>query len=212
MHERCCIFCSFHGYFRFPQVLHRSIRNFQTLNVYHIHIFPFFRQVLDVVESWKEATRMAETSVTATLNEKKRKLTETIETKSIRLEAKREKWDATVITEMQDDIEQHNYSLGNINCLLSEEPGDTKSRQKLKQMQRRKAIKMFEEGRVKRREITNQGRPSLLDSDDEEFVAKSIEDKATYHGRRHDLVMYMNRRRGTFLTLQITNWHARIRK
>ena len=53
---------------------------------------------------------------------------------------------------------------------------------------------MFEECRVKRRAIINPGRPSLLDSDDEEFVAKSIEDKATYHGRRHDLVMYTNRR------------------
>ncbi len=33
-----------------------------------------------------------------------------------------------------------------------------------------------------------------MDSDDEEFVAKAIEEKATYHGRRHDTVMYTNRR------------------
>ena len=82
---------------------------------------------------------------------------------------------------MQDDIEKHKESLQSINCLLSEEPDDTKSRKKLTQMRRRKAIKMFEECGVKRRAIINQGRPSLLDSDDEDFVAKSIEDKATYH-------------------------------
>jgi len=34
----------------------------------------------------------------------------------------------------------------------------------------------------------------LLDSEDEEFVAKCIEDKATYHGRQHDTVMYTNKR------------------
>ena len=33
-----------------------------------------------------------------------------------------------------------------------------------------------------------------IDSDDEELFAKSIEDKATYHGRCHDLVLYKNRR------------------
>ena len=74
---------------------------------------------------------MAEDSVTLDLTEKKRKLTETIETESIRLEAKKGKWDDTVITEMQDDIEQHKENLQSINCLLSEELGDTKSRKNL---------------------------------------------------------------------------------
>ncbi len=61
-------------------------------------------------------------------------------------------------------------------------------------MQKIKAVKMFEECRIKRHAITKQGRPTLLDSDDDEFVAKSIEDMATYHCRHHDLVMYTNRR------------------
>ena len=38
------------------------------------------------------------------------------------------------------------------------------------------------------------GRPRLLDSDDEEFICKAIEDKATYHGRRSEPTMYTNRR------------------
>ena len=95
---------------------------------------------------------------------------------------------------LEDDIQRKKESLESINVLLSVEPDDTKSKQKLKQMQKRKAVKMFEERRIKIRAITKQGHPALLDSDDEEFFAKSIEDKATYHGRRHDLVMYTNRR------------------
>lgn len=74
---------------------------------------------------------MAEDAVTVDLTERKRKLTETIETGSIRLEAKKGKLDDTVITEMQDDIEKHKESLQSINCLLSEEPDDTKSRKNL---------------------------------------------------------------------------------
>ena len=136
------------------------------------------------------------------LNEKKRKLIDTIEAES----TKRRKWDATVITEFEDDIQRKKESLESINVLLSVEPDDTKSKQKLKQMQKRKAVKMFEERRIKRRAITKQGRPTLLDSDDEEFVAKSIEDKSIYHGRRHDLVMYTNRRVKKRDLLNIANY------
>jgi hypothetical protein len=58
-----------------------------------------------------------------------------------------------------------------------------------KQRVKRKAQELFEESRVKRRALSNQERPCLLDSEDEEFLAKSIEDKATYHGRTEDTVM-----------------------
>ena len=34
----------------------------------------------------------------------------------------------------------------------------------------------------------------MLDSDDETFVSKAIEEKATYHGRRHNPIMYTNKR------------------
>ena len=83
--------------------------------------------------------------------------------------------------------------------------GDVKG-QKVKQMIKRKAKSLFEENRVKRRKISSQGRPSLLDSEDEEFVAKCIEDKATYHGRRHDTVMYTNKRVKKSDLLDIANY------
>ena len=39
------------------------------------------------------------------------------------------------------------------------------------------------------------GRPVAMDEEDEPFVAKSIINKATAHGRRHDSVMNMHRRK-----------------
>jgi hypothetical protein len=46
----------------------------------------------------------------------------------------------------------------------------------------------------------------LIDSDDEVFIGKCIEDKATYHGRRHDLVMYTNKRVKKKDLLNIANY------
>ena len=67
-------------------------------------------------------------------------------------------------------------------------------KQKMQQMIMRQVKQLLEINRVKRRQITNQGPQQRIDSEVEEFVAKSIEDKATYHGRRHDTVMYVNQR------------------
>ena len=71
---------------------------------------------------------------------------------------------------------------------------------------------MFEEKRVKRRSRTTQGNRYLLDSDDEQFVAKCVEDKATYHGRRHDMVMYTNRRVKKHDLLNIANYRLLTKK
>lgn len=59
-------------------------------------------------------------------------------------------------------------------------------------MVKRTADHLTEDRRLKRRR-RGAGAPTLLDEEDEDFVAKSIEDKATYHGRRHNTVMYVNR-------------------
>lgn len=62
-----------------------------------------------------------------------------------------------------------------------------------KQGVKRIADNLLEETRIKRRKL-GQGAHSKVDSDDEEFVVKCIEDKATSHGRRHDSVLYLNHR------------------
>ena len=59
---------------------------------------------------------------------------------------------------------------------------------------------------MKKRAKTTQGNNCLIDSEDEDFIAKSIKDKATYHGQRHDLVMYTNRRVKKRDLLNIANY------
>ena len=85
-------------------------------------------------------------------------------------------------------------------------PKNKNDSQRLQQMRKRKAVQLIEDNRIKRRKIGSQGAPRKIDDQDEEFLAKCIEDKATYHGRRHNLVMYINRRVNSRDLLNITNF------
>ena len=59
------------------------------------------------------------------------------------------------------------------------------------QQRKRLASSLIEQNRVKNRKRSC-GAPSLLDSDDEETIAKATEEKSTAHGQRHDMVLYTN--------------------
>ena len=150
--------------------------------------------MLNVTAEWKDANVMAATEVNKSLNEKKRKLQVSVDREKERIETKRGKWAESVINDMEEDLKDKIERLNNVNMLLSTDQLTKPQEQKVKQMHKRKAVQLFAENRVKRRKITNQGRRPLLDSDDEDIIAKCIEDKATYHGRRQNLVMYTNRR------------------
>ena len=54
---------------------------------------------------------------------------------------------------------------------------------------KRLAKKLAQENRLKNKRL-GAGLKPLLDSDDEEFIARAIESKSTAHGRRHDSVFY----------------------
>lgn len=68
----------------------------------------------------------------------------------------------------------------------------------------------IEKDRVKRRR-SGGGAPEKIDKEYEEFIAKAIESKATYHGRRQDAVMYTNRRVKGRDLLDIANFHLAAR-
>jgi hypothetical protein len=68
------------------------------------------------------------------------------------------------------------------------------------------ATELLEENRVKRGK-TCQGAPRALDSEDEEFIQKAIEDKSTVHGRPHDSVLYLNHRVKKKDFLSIANYN-----
>lgn len=115
------------------------------------------------------------------------------------------------IADIEVQLQQKKDTLSNITSMLSPVQ-DKEHKQKLNQMRKRRARKLFEEKRLKRQLRTTQGNRCLLDSDDEEFVAKCIEDKATYHGRRHDMVMYTNRRVKKNDLLNIANYRLLAKK
>ena len=92
-----------------------------------------------------------------------------------------------VIGDLESGIKDR---IGEIEKLLNCE--DSATRQRLDQMRKRKATQLVENQRIKQRKLGSQGAPRKLDEEDEEFLAKCVEDKATYRGRRHDLVMYTN--------------------
>ena len=79
---------------------------------------------------------------------------------------------------MEEALKRKKDMLNDIASMLSP-LHNQKQKQKLNQMCKRTARKMFEERRVKRRLKTTQGNRRLLYSEDEEFVEKRIEDKAT---------------------------------
>ena len=67
----------------------------------------------------------------------------------------------------------------------------------------RPAKSITEEQRIKRRRL-GQGRSETIDDDEEEFVARCIEAKATYHGRRKE-TMFLSRRVRCKYLLRIVN-------
>ena len=127
------------------------------------------------------------------------------------MNAKRGKLDPLAIADIEVQLQQKKDTLSNITSMLSPVQ-DKEQKQKLNQTRKRRTRKLFEEKRLKKRLRTTQGNICLLGSDDEEFVAKCIEDKATYHGRRHDMVMYTNRRVKKNDLLNIANYRLLAKK
>ena len=68
----------------------------------------------------------------------------------------------------------------------------------------RTAKSITEEHRIKQRRLV-QRRPETIDDDEEEFVARCTEAKATYHGRRKETTMFLNRRVRSKDLLRIVN-------
>ena len=65
------------------------------------------------------------------------------------------------------------------------------SKQRFNQAKKRIAQDLVNQNRLKKRKL-GAGPPSLLDDEDEQFIAKAIESKGTVHGRRHDATLYLH--------------------
>ena len=77
---------------------------------------------------------------------------------------------------------------------------------KFQAMVSRTQQQLIKENRLGHRKVST-GRPVAMDEEDEQFVAKCIENKATAHGRRRDSVMYMHHRVKKSDFLKLVNYN-----
>ena len=162
-------------------------------------------RIIRTTEDWKNTMIAAEDLEHSHLEEKLKNAQQKLEDLQSLSRKKLKTW-RSGLDKIQDNICKTENSIASCKALLS-----NKNDQRWKQRVKRKAQELFEERRVKRRSLSNQGRPCLLDSEDEEFLAKAIEDKATYYGRRKDTVMYTNRRVKSRDCLNIVNYNLKRR-
>lgn len=121
-------------------------------------------QVLYVAGEWQNAMIAAEDIITLRLKQRLSSYQEELESLTSLKQRKERVWDAG-IKKIEGQIELMQDRIRDTEFLMRDVKG-----QKVKQMIKRKAKSLFEENRVKRRKISTQGRPYLLDSEDEEFV------------------------------------------
>ena len=118
------------------------------------------------------------------------KIDERIKNTEAKIKCKEGIWKQDMVDDLREQLEIDMDRSQEYKTLL-EPVQEKKTTNKLKQMRKRQAEQLLESNCLKRRRCgENVGRPSMLDSDDETFVSKAIEEKATYHGRRHNPIMH----------------------
>ncbi len=163
------------------------------------------RSITAVIEEIQNVEGAADDLLTLRLKAKKTELEKSVSRKEHLLEKQASNWPEHAISNLEKEIHSDKDHLTGINGLIF--PQNAKDEAKRNSRKRRIAKQLIEEHRFKRRKLSNQGAPRLLDTDDEEFVAKCIEDKSTYHGRREEATMYTNRRVKCRDLLNIANYN-----
>ena len=158
-----------------------------------------------VVEEVKNANEAAADLVRLRLNSKKEKLEKEIKEKENLIQKKTNIWSSKTLEEIQSEVQKLKEKVEDTEGLLHSQPTES-SYQRKRQMLKRQASSLIESNRLKRRKLSNQGPKPKLDEEDEDFIAKAIEDKSSYHGRRHDTVLYTGQRMKKKNLLSIANY------
>lgn len=165
-------------------------------------------KIFQIAEEVKNTVQVGTDIVNQRLSGKKEKLLGAIAELEKTSEKHKDNWSQARLQEIEEEkISLQERLESTVNVLNH---SDATNKRKFHQMVKRTANNLCEENRVKRRKL-GAGAPVKLDSDDEEFIARCIEQKATYHGRRHNTVMYTNRRVKSRDLLNIANHNLRSR-
>ncbi|CAH3033710.1 unnamed protein product, partial [Porites lobata] len=158
-----------------------------------------------VVEEVKNANEAAADLVRLRLNSKKEKLEKETKEKEHLIQKKTNIWSSKTLEEIQSEVQKLKEKVEDTEGLLHSQPTESNYQRK-RQMFKRQASSLIESNRLKRRKLSNQGPKPKLDEEDEDFIAKAIEDKSSYHGRRHDTVLYTGQRVKRKNLLSIANY------
>lgn len=154
------------------------------------------KQVRNVIVKIEETETAAHETVLLRLRQRQQNLKVKVDECTSVIEQKVGKWHDYRISDVYEKLdvlkEQLEENDTQINCLEKPDEADKYTKQKVRQRIKRTANQLEYCNRIKKRKL-GAGAKTLLDSS-EEFIAKAIEDKATYHGRRHNPVMFTNRR------------------
>ena len=143
---------------------------------------------LAIIDECENSVLAAQDTVRHRLKQQIEKIESEVEKAHAKLSNRRQSWNQATIVECEDDIEGRlSYKSKLEECISNPESSSFKMRVV------RTATSITEEHRIKRRRL-GQGRPETIDDDEEEFVARCIEPKATYHGRRKETTVFLNRR------------------
>lgn len=172
--------------------LERNVEEMNILGIKRESASCVKKQVPEVLKAINQSQFAAEDLV----NLRNRRRCETIENrlsnKSELLQKKKDIWPEYRLLDIQCEIELDTERLAEIKKLL--DPVDSCDKQKLNQMLKRQHHHLIEANRLNKNVLSSQGRPLAINHEVEEVIAKAIEDKATYHGRRHGTTMFTNRR------------------
>ena len=154
---------------------------------------------LKIIEECEKSVVEAQTKVEQRLKEKTQCIQAKVEERQNQVNKRKGTWDQTVLDELDDEIED----LQNHKVKLVDELENSDSTSfKLKVI--REANSINEKKRIKRRKL-GQGRPNAIDDDEETFVVRCIESKATCHGPGNETTMFINRRAKCRNLLEILN-------
>ena len=182
----------------------RSCKEVEALGIKADRAVQFLKNSCQAAEECQNALVAAEDMLDLGLKHKK----EVIEEKIHQIDEKVAKLGDVLAKFRREDLETEKDMLkeGAARITNLQTKQDCSNKKQFQQCERKLATQLIEENRIKRRKVCS-GAPRLLDSDDEEYIKRAIEDKSTAHGRWHDSVLYTNKRVKKKDFLSIANYH-----
>ena len=170
--------------------LDRSRREIDALGIDSDSIARDRNMVFGFINSVTNVEKEAEQVLFETLNRKIERIKNDIKKYKTKLSEKSNLWKEYQLEDLKEKIADLSEKLLDVELLKTKDESKIDS---LKLRIKRIKNNIIHERRLKLRK-RGSGRKVLMDENDEIFLAKAIENKATAHGRRKDSVLYLNHR------------------